>query len=110
MKGKKDSPRSIIQELVEQVEDFIINYQCPCVKTRHCPCPRCQVTIEQGRELITRLKISDQLSIMRCAIDRAMDSCDEWDIGVRECDQIEVTTHEDGPDNRKFIPYIRESE
>lgn len=45
-----------MNDLAEQLQDLLNNYSCSCNRTLHHPCPRCQVSIEQSKELLERFK------------------------------------------------------
>lgn len=45
-----------MDDLFRALEDLSNNYSCSCVGTKHCPCPRCKVSIDQSRELLDRVK------------------------------------------------------
>jgi len=45
----------LVDELIAQVDDLLINEDCPCARTHRHPCPRCKVTIVQAQELLRRL-------------------------------------------------------
>lgn len=48
------TPRANTEEILDQMYDLLLNFECPCVGTEFAPCSRCQVSIDQSNEMLDR--------------------------------------------------------